>query len=151
VQTEIPEHRARRQGVADQDSRRLRDQDLAAVGDRGQPGGAMDIQTHQAGLRLGRRTGVDTHPHPDVLGGGPGVALDGPLHLHRRRHALPRRGEHGEERVALGVHFLAVVSGQARPDERVMIGQDLRVETVSQPPQGRRRALDVGKQERDCP
>jgi hypothetical protein len=41
------------------------------------------------------------------------------------------------------------VSGQARPDERVMIGQDLRVQAVAQAPQGRRRTLDVGEQERE--
>jgi hypothetical protein len=48
----------------------------------------------------------------------------GPVDIHRGGRAGPRRREHGEERVTLGVHFLAVVSGQTGPDERVMIGQD---------------------------
>ena len=124
---EIPELRARRKRVADQGRRGLREQDLAAVGDGGHPGGAVDIQAHQAGRRSRRLTGMEAHPHPEVFPGGPGMGLDGPLHLHRRGHGRARGGEHGEERVALGVHFLAVVSGQAGPDKRLMLGEDLRV------------------------
>jgi len=40
------------------------------------------------------------------------------------------------------------MSGQPRPDEPVMIGKQLRVETFSQPPYQGRRSLNVGKQKR---
>ena len=66
-----------------------------------------------------------------------------------RRHARPRRGEHREERIPLRVHLAAVVRGQRRPDQRVMPGQHLRVNVVPQPPEQRRRALNVGEQERE--
>jgi hypothetical protein len=45
---------------------------------------------------------------------------------------------------------LPVVSGQPRPDQRVVAGQQLRVQTFPQPPEQGRRALNVGKQEREC-
>jgi hypothetical protein len=77
------------------------------------------------------------------------MALKGLLHLQHRRHARPRRGEHGEEPVPHGVHLAAVVRGQGRPDQRVMPGQHLRVDVFSQPPEQRRRALNVGEQERE--
>ena len=60
----------------------------------------------------------------------------------------------GEENTAknaspLGIDFLAVVSGQHRPDQRVVVGKHLGVETFPQPPEQGRRALDIGKQERE--
>jgi hypothetical protein len=60
----------------------------------------------------------------------------------------------GEENTAknaspLGIDFLAVVSGQSRPDQRVLAGKQLRVETFPQPLEQGRRALNVGKQERE--
>jgi hypothetical protein len=59
------------------------------------------------------------------------MALQGPLHRQYRRHALPRRGEHHEERIPLRVHLAAVVRGQRRPDQRMMTGQHLRVTVFS--------------------
>ena len=76
--------------VAHQRGRRLRQQDLPPVSDRRHPGGPMHIQAHQARGRLRRLTGMHAHPHPDVLPGRPRVCLQGPLHLHHRRHARPR-------------------------------------------------------------
>ena len=55
--------------------------DLAAVSDRGHPGGAMHIQADQAGNRLRRLTCMDAHPHPDALPARPCVSPQGPLHL----------------------------------------------------------------------
>jgi hypothetical protein len=92
---------------------------------------------------------MDTHPHPHLLPARPGMRRDGLLHLQHRRHAGPRRGEHREERIPLRIHLAAVVRGQRRPDQRMMPGQHLRVIVVPQPPEQRRRALDVGEQERE--
>ena len=77
------------------------------------------------------------------------MALKSLLHLQHRRHARPRRGEHREKRIPLRVHFAAVIRGQSRPDQRVMPGKHLRVRVFPQPPKQRRRALDVGEQERE--
>ena len=90
-----------------------------------------------------------THPHPDLLPGRPRVFPQGPLHLQHRRHARPRRGEHREECIPLGIDFPAAVTGQTRPDQRMMTGKHLAVQTFTQPTEQGRRALDVGKQERE--
>ena len=95
----------------------------------------MDIQADQAGSRFLRLTGVHSHPHPDVLTRRPWLGLQGPLDIHHRGDASTRRGEHGEERVALVIHLRAVVSRQTRPDELVMASQDLPVEIFAQTPQ----------------
>jgi len=149
VDTQVPQRRARRKRVANQGRRRLREDDLPAVRDGCQPGGAMDVQAHETSGRPGRLTGVDPHPYPDVLPAGPGPGREGPLYLDRRRHAGRRRREHGEERVPLGIDFLTAVSGKTRPDQRVMVGKDLRVLAFPQALQQRRRALDVGEEERE--
>ena len=60
-----------------------------------------------------------------------------------------RRREHGEERVPLGIHFLTVVIGKTRPDQRVVVGKDPRVLAFPQALQQRRRALDVGEEKRE--
>jgi hypothetical protein len=90
VDAEIGERRAGREPVPDQGGRRLRDQDLAAVRDAGQPGGAVDVQAHQAGHGSGGLAGVDAHPDPDVLPARPGVGRQGPLDIHRRGRAGSR-------------------------------------------------------------
>jgi hypothetical protein len=79
----------------------------------------------------------------------PRLVLDGLLHFQRRRHASPRRGERREERIPLRIDLPTVVRGQRRPDQRMMTGQHLRVDIVPQPPEQRRRALNVGEQERE--
>ena len=57
--------------------------------------------------------------------------------------------KHGEQPVSLSVHLPAAVSGQARPDERTIIGEYLRVEAFSQAPQQSGRALDIGEEKRE--
>ena len=149
VAAQIGQRRARRQPVAHQHRRRLRHQHLPPVGDRRHPGGPVHLQAHQPGRRPRRLPAMHTHPHPHPLPARPGMRLDGLLHLQHRRHARPRRGEHGEERIPLRIDLAAVVRGQRRPDQRMMPGQHLRVTVVPQPPKQRRRALNVGEQERE--
>ena len=150
VHTEIPQRRAGRKRVAHQRRRRLREQDLTAVRDGRHPGGPVDIQAHQAGGRLGRLTGMDPHPHPDAA---PRQAMHAPRWpaasaITAATHAVGER-EHGEERVSLGIHLPAAVSGQGGPDKRVVAGKHLRIGTFPQAPEQCRRALDVGKQKRE--
>jgi hypothetical protein len=74
------------------------------------------------------------------------MCLQGPLHLQHSGHARPRRGEHREKPIPLVIDFLAVMSSKPRPDQRVVAGQQLRVEAFSQPPdQGRRASMSVNK------
>ena len=63
--------------------------------------------------------------------------------------ATHARGEENTAKNAspLRIDLPAAVRGQRRPDQRVMVGQHLRV-TVAQPPEQRSGALDVGEQER---
>jgi hypothetical protein len=49
--------------------------------------------------------------------------------------------------IPLGVHFLAAVSGQPRPDQRMVVGQHPRVPAIPQPSQQGRGALNIGEQE----
>jgi len=68
----------------------------------------------------------------------------GIIHQHR---ASPLHGVLAS--VPLGVDLPAAMSSQTRPDERVVVGQHLAVETFTQAPQQDRGALDVGEQERE--
>jgi len=94
----------------------------------------VDVQAHQTAGRLRRLTGMHPHSHPHALPAGPGMGLKTPLHLHHRRQAGPWRGKDGEEPVSLGRHFLAVATGQCRPDQPMMIGEYLRVGPFTHPP-----------------
>ena len=94
---------------------------------------------------LGRLAGMDAHPDADRLTVGPWVRPERPLHLDGRGHARAGRGEHREERVALGVDLPAAVRGQPGTDQPVVRGEDLRVR-IAQALQQRRRALDVGEE-----
>ena len=149
VHPQVPQRRPRRQSRAHQRGRRLRHQHLAPVTGRRHPGGAMHIPAHQA--RDGRRRlpGMDAHPHPHLLPARPPARLERALHVQRRRRARLGRGEHREERIPLGIDLPAVVSGQPRPDQRVVTGQQLRVKTFSQPIKQGRGALHIGKEERE--
>jgi hypothetical protein len=69
------------------------------------------------------------------------------LHNDHGRQAGPRRGEDGEEAVALGGDLLPLVLVEACPDQTVMIGQDSGVGSVAQGPQERRRTFNVSEQE----
>ena len=91
---------------------------------------------------------MDAHPHPHPLPGRPRMRPQRPLHLDRRIHTGPRRGEHRENPIALAGDFLAAMRGQGRPDQPVMIGQHPRPR-VPQPRRHRGGTLDVGEQERE--
>jgi hypothetical protein len=64
---------------------------------------------------------MDAHPNADRLASWPRVRHERPLHLDGGSSAGTRRGEHGEERVTLGVDFLAVVLRQHQTEEPVVI------------------------------
>ena len=150
VAAQIGQRRARRQPVPHQHRRRLRHQHLAPVGRPRPPGrpGAPPGPPGRWPSSPPPRNGCPSAPAPAPRPATHG-ACKGLLHLQHRRHARPRRGEHREERIPLRIHLPALMRGQRRPDQRVMTGQHLRVNVVSQPPEQRRRALNVGEQERE--
>ena len=127
MQPEVTEECSGRQGVAGERSRLRREHDLAAVADRRHPRRPVDIDADRSGRCLGRFSGVDAHPDPHLLAGGPALGAKSQLHLDHRRHTGDRRGEDGEEPVALGADLGPVVRREARSDEGVVLGEDLGV------------------------
>ena len=145
VQPEVRQRCARRHRVAEQGSRGRRDQGLPSVADGRHPGRPVNAETDQAGVGPRRLTGMNAHPDADPLARWPRVGEERPLHLDRRGDAGTRRREHGEERITLGIHLLAAVRGEARPDQPVMIAKHLRV-PVTQAHQQRGGALDISEE-----
>ena len=145
VQAKVPQGGARWHRVAEQRRRRGREHDLAPVSGGRDAGAPVDVEADQAGRCLGRLAGMDAHPDADRLTVGPWVRPERPLHLDGRGHARAGRGEHREERVALGIDLPAAVRGQPGTDQPVVRGEDLRV-GIAQALQQRRRALDVGEE-----
>ena len=127
MQAEVPEKGAGRQRVVGEGSRRGREHDLAAVGDCGDAGGAMDLEADQTRAFLRRLTGMDAHPHAQLLASRPLMGSEGPLHLDHSRDAGTRRVENGEEPVSLGADLPSLVRSQAGTDEGVVVGEDLGV------------------------
>jgi hypothetical protein len=91
---------------------------------------------------------MDADPHADVDTLRPALGGQRPLRAHRRgdRVARPREGD--EERVTLGVDLAAVVLGERRPQQAMMVAQHLGV-AVRQPRQQPCRTLDVAEEEGD--
>ena len=86
------------------------------------------------------------HPHHDAI--WPGVSGQRPLCSHRRRHRLARLAERDEMAVAFSADLAAVEPGERRPQQPLVLGQDLDV-PVTQPLEQPRRTLDVAEQQRD--
>jgi hypothetical protein len=131
--------------------RRLRHQHLTAVRDSRDPRRPVHIQPHQPRRRRLRLARVHAHPYPDLLPARPRMRPQRQLHFQRRRHARPRRGEHREEPVPGGIHLLALVLGQSRPDQPMMVSQNPRIHAPAYPLQQSRGPLNIGEQEREHP
>jgi hypothetical protein len=87
-----------------------------------------------------------TRPAADSDASWPRVRQERQLRLDGRSGAGTRRGEHGEERVALGVDFLAVMRRQRQAQEPVVMSQHIRVR-VPEPLKHRGGTLDVSEEE----
>jgi hypothetical protein len=148
VLAEIPERDVNRQFVGDELARGARDQHLPAVSGRADPRRAVHVETDVIILSDVRLTGVhpDAHAHVDAL--GPMLGRQRPLRADRGGDRVARPSEGDEERVTLGVDLAAVVLGERRAQEALMLGKDLGV-AAAQVRQQPRRTLDVAKQERD--
>ena len=116
METEVLEGGAGRHRVADQGGSRVRENDLTSVRDCRNTSSAVNFETDEADSRLCDFARMNTHADEDSFGGRPQVRDERLLHLNRCGYAGARRGEHGEERVALSVNLLAGVRGEDGPD-----------------------------------
>ena len=124
---------------------------MPAVTGGADPGGAVDPEPNIARAFSDRFSRVQSHPY---LEGGPlwpGVLYQGLLRGHRGRDRIPGPGEGHEERIPLGVDFMAVSSDERVPKEPLVFPQDLRVPAIAEALEKHGRPLDVGKQEGDRP
>jgi len=87
----------------------LRDQHLTAMPGRHHPGCVVDIEADVVTLVQPWLTGVYTHPHPHPLALRPLVARKSLLCVGGRGDGLAGGGERDEERIPLGVDFVAAV------------------------------------------
>ncbi len=133
--------------VSHQIARRLREQDLAPVAGRPDPGCAVDIHAHVAGRRDDRFARVETHPNADGHPTRPDVSGQCSLGVGGAGDRLLGAGERGEERVALGVHLVTMPALEQRSQELALVLKDLCV-LAAQAVEETGRPLDVGEQER---
>ena len=108
----------------DERANRVGDDDLAAVGRRGDPRRAMDVQPHQARRRFGRLAGVEAHAHVDLDARRPRLRGERTLCLDGRHDGLDRAVEHDEERVALGRLLASAVGDEGRAEQLRLALQD---------------------------
>ena len=135
--------------VLEQGLRRLRDEDLSAVPGGADPGCAVNGESGVAPVVGDRLTGVQTHSHLDLDALRPGVREERELALDGREHSLARARERNEERVALRIHLVAVVSVERISQQLPVVRQNCGIplaQLLDEP----RRPLDVGEEEGDC-
>jgi hypothetical protein len=123
-------------------SRRLRDQDLAAVTSGRDPRGAVDVEADVAFVRQERLAGVHTDAHADQRRGERVASVRG------GRKRIGRPWECDEEGVALRVHLDAAVALERLPQQPAVLREGVGVR-VAELVQQARRALDVGEEEGD--
>ncbi len=124
-----------------------RAEDLPAVGDGHQAGGAVDSWAEVVAVALHRLTGVDTHPHPQHGRTRPrGVGQRG-LGMNGGAHGVVGAMKGGREHVAAGGEDMTVVLHDGATNDPVMQlegGPHRRPGRLSES----RRPLDVSEQER---
>jgi hypothetical protein len=125
-------------------ARRLREEDLAAVGGSADPRGAVDVEADIAGAALPRLPRVDAHADTDAIEVGEGALCFG---RGVERVVRARKGDQGP--VALDVHLDAVVGGERLAEAPVVLLEErsVRVAALLQQPHP---PFDVGEEERDC-
>ena len=141
----VLERRVPREGVTDQRSRRLGQEDLATVAGRHDARGPMDIHADIDVVGQLRFACVDADPDLYVGAVGPRLGGDRALDANRGPDGVAGSPEHGEERVALrpdlGAATIAGLTNElVMPREhRSVVGPELLDEL--------RRALDIGEHE----
>ena len=124
VFTEVDEGDALGQRAARERHRRLRQEDLATMGRRRHPGGAVDVAPDVVVATGDAFAGVETHPHADDRVRRPGLGSQRPLRLDGGGDGRRCVAEHDQERVALCPALDAVVRGAGRTQDRVVTLED---------------------------
>jgi hypothetical protein len=145
VVAEVTEGGAVGEVVLDERPGGVRQQDLAAVAGRRDPGGPVDVDPPVVVPARSALPGVEPHPDPD-LGIGE-IALGG----HGRPDGADRRGEHHEEGVAFGPDLGAAAGGDCPPHDLGVGILELLVAIAAELLEEPRGPLDVREQKRDGP
>ena len=124
VFTEVDEGDTLGQRAARERHRRLRQEDLATVGRRRHPGGAVDVAADVVVATGDAFAGVETHPHADDRVRRPGLGSQRPLRLDGGGDGRRCVAEHDQERIALCPALDAVVRGAGRTQDRVVTLED---------------------------
>src|SRR5689334_15635420 len=102
------------ESVVEKRACRFGDEDLPAVPGCHHARTLMDGQTHVAPVGRCRLTGVQAHPHADLVVIGPGMSGEGLLGVGRRLDRALSGGKGDEEGVAFGVDLYTVVGRECR-------------------------------------
>src|SRR6185437_6966606 len=107
LEAQVPEPRAALSPA--ERLRRVRDEDLAAVPGRGDPGGPVDRHPDRVAALDSDVAGVEAHPDTYPGPVRPRLALERSLAVDGRRDRVARALEHDEEAVALSPTLIATM------------------------------------------
>ena len=148
VVSEVPEHGIGERRPAQQVMGGRREEDLAPMAGRADPGRAMHVQAHDHLVRAQRLPGVDPHPglEPDVL--RPRMVPQPSLRGQGRGEGAAGRRERVEQAVTGGVEERTLLRRGRFGHQPAVVAQErsVRVTELRQHPGG---ARDVGEQEGD--
>ena len=150
VRAQVAQFDAGKLVVLQQRNRCLREQHLATVTRRANPGGPVHAESEVAVLRDRRFARVHSHAHAQVGAIRPLVRGEGALRVRRRRDRILRSAERDEERIALRIDLLPVVFLERRAQDPMVVCARDRV-ALTQLLQQTCRALDVREEEGDRP
>ena len=122
------------QARRDQRAGRVRDEDLAAVGHRGDPRCLVDVEADEAIADPLRLAGMEAHPDPHRRPSRPGRRRQRPLARDRRGDGGTGLPERHEERVALGPLLIAVMRRPDVAQDRSMLLEEGGVALACRPP-----------------
>jgi hypothetical protein len=125
--------------------RRQGHEDLSAAPRGRDPGGPVDIGPDVPLGRQHRRARVDADTHPDRSGS------EGAAAVLRCLEGAVRRAERVEESVTLRVDLDAAVTSEGFPQHAAVLGQGVRIGTLTELVQQAGGSFDVREQERHRP
>ena len=151
VGAEVAELHAVRKRALHEGTCRVGDEDLAAVSQRGDPGGAMDVDADVVVTTQPALPGMESHPHADRRFLRPPFGCKAALRVHGGVDRSRRGRECREEGVAFGPHDGSVSVVDRAAEDLVVTVQQAAEPLGSERLNETRGALDVGEQERDRP
>ena len=148
---EVAEGDAVGQRPGDEGPGLITEQDLAAVGDRGDPRRPVDGVPDDVGAGRFDVARVEAHPDADHDAIGPRLGGHGSLRVGGGHDRVGRAREDDEERVAFGALLEAAMRGEGRPKQLPVTFADVAIRSGAELDLEARRALDVGEQAGDGP